>query len=299
MPIHFKPIDWPRCRYRIRSAESRESIFSTPGWQAHRHRYWVIDVGPRRSSVRVHGEIRHRNSNSVGLYAPGTLYEEQLEVGQLVSWTWLLVEETGSPSKLRTLTGKQGFALFDDPYQAIRKAIASMVNLSLNPSEGKAFHLNALLHQILGTLFDLHEHRPPVPVKGPAPVHPWRAIVRDWLEGKQSPPDSAELANLLGISLSTLTHRYHQLCGETLGQTISGWRMEKASVLLVRPELSVKEVAMRLGFTHQSHFSAFFREETGFTPTQFRHAESDMTGKHRKPAAMILRHLRKDGEKQR
>lgn len=270
MAIEFQSSHWPRCRYRVRAAESRESIFRTPGWHAYRNRYWVIDVGPRRASVRVHDTIYHRNQNSVGVYAPGTLYEEQLEVGQLVSWTWLLVEEEGTPSKLRTLTGQQGFALLEDPRQTVRKTITSLVNLCESPSEGQAFHLNALLYRVLGTLFDLHEHRPPQITGRPTMTHPWRAVVRDWLEGHQAAPDTRTLAELLGISPSTLTHRYHQYCGETIGETIASWRMEKASALLTRSDLSVKEVAMRLGFTHQSHFSAFFRRETRLTPTQFR-----------------------------
>ncbi len=269
MAIRFISSHWLHCQYRARYAEARESIFKTPGWRAHRHRYWVIDVGPRKGNIRVHNRIHRRNRQSVGLYAPGTLYEENMEVGQLVSWTWLLVEEKGTPSRLQTLTGKDGFILLDDPRQTIRKAIISLVSVSQSHSKARAFHLNALLHQILAALFDLHACRQPAPPSRPPSVHPWRSTVRDCLEANSAVPGAAELARLLGVSLSTLTHRYHAVCGETLSQTITEWRLEKASSLLARPELSIKEIAARLGFRHQSHFSSYFKKETGLTPSQY------------------------------
>lgn len=270
MSIRLLPSHWPRCQYRVRYAEARESIFRTPGWRAFRHRYWVIDVGPRKGNIRVHNKVHRRNQQSVGLYAPGTLYEENVEVGQLVSWTWLLVEEKGTPSRLRALTGKNGFILLNDPGQTIRKAIIALVSVSQSHTEARAFHLNALLHQILATLFDLHECRPPPPSSRIPSVHPWRSTARDYLEANPASLNTNELARLLGVSLSTLTHRYHAVCGETLSQTIAGWRLEKASALLTRPELSIKEIATLLGFRHQAHLSGFFKKETGFTPSQYR-----------------------------
>ncbi len=271
MPIRFNASHWPPCRYRVRYAEASESIFKVPGWRAHRHRYWVVDVGPLKAGMmRVHKTVHRRNQQSVGLYAPGVLYEENLEVGQLVSWTWLLVEEEG-PSRLRALTGEKGFVFLNDPQRSVYRTIHSLVAMMRSKSEGRPFHLNAFLHQILGTLFDLHgKYPPPPPEPGAGRLHPWRKAVRDWLELHPAQLRSGEIAKMLNVSLSTLTHQYRPSCGETLGQTIADWRREKARVLLTRVDLSIKEISSQLGFGHQSHFTNFFRATTGLTPREYR-----------------------------
>jgi AraC family transcriptional regulator len=47
-------------------------------------------------------------------------------------------------------------------------------------------------------------------------------------------------------------------------------RMERAKILLSVTRLPVAEVANRVGFSNQSHFSAQFRRATGTTPKGYR-----------------------------
>jgi AraC family transcriptional regulator len=42
--------------------------------------------------------------------------------------------------------------------------------------------------------------------------------------------------------------------------------MERAQQLLFKSQLSVAQVALRVGFPNQSHFTAQFRQVTGTTP---------------------------------
>ena len=46
--------------------------------------------------------------------------------------------------------------------------------------------------------------------------------------------------------------------------------LKKSTELLEIPNLSIKQVAITLGFGHPRDFSRFFRKMTGETPTQFR-----------------------------
>jgi AraC family transcriptional regulator len=46
--------------------------------------------------------------------------------------------------------------------------------------------------------------------------------------------------------------------------------MEQAKILLSVTRLPVAEVANRVGFSNQSHFSAQFRRATGTTPKGYR-----------------------------
>lgn len=58
------------------------------------------------------------------------------------------------------------------------------------------------------------------------------------------------------------------------GKSVSAWIADKtiaeAKVLLRNPELSIKEIAGRLGFLENSHFSNYFRKHTSLSPAAYR-----------------------------
>ncbi len=80
----------------------------------------------------------------------------------------------------------------------------------------------------------------------------------------------ATIAAKLDVSTSTFTHTYKEVCGETFRETVYGWRLERLHALLERPDLSIKEMAAKLGFSHQSYLCAFIKQATGCTSTQLR-----------------------------
>ena len=261
--------------YNVKYAEANETILKTPGWKRSRHKYWALDIGPVRGTVRVNGETHSRNRNSVGLYAPGVRYEESIEVGALVSWHWLLIEELASPSLLRQLTGEKGFSFFHDPTQSIRKQIRQLVEASYISTRARGFFLTARLHDILGIMFTLEgrtdsELNSRKQARNPW-VHPWRKTAWDLLESASSGSvKSLDLARALNVSLSTLTHRYRDYCGESLRCTVNSWRLEKACTLLTETNLSIKEIAARTGWAHQSYLSNFVKAQKGLTPSEYR-----------------------------
>jgi AraC-like DNA-binding protein len=46
--------------------------------------------------------------------------------------------------------------------------------------------------------------------------------------------------------------------------------MEKAKSLLADPALSINTVASRLGFNYPNHFTRFFKNAVGVSPSEFR-----------------------------
>lgn len=56
----------------------------------------------------------------------------------------------------------------------------------------------------------------------------------------------------------------------TAQEYIHGKLLEKAKALLRHSELSVSEIAEQLGFTYSNHFTRFFRNKTGISPSDFR-----------------------------
>jgi AraC-like DNA-binding protein len=82
--------------------------------------------------------------------------------------------------------------------------------------------------------------------------------------------DAARVAGSVGLSFSQLNRLFLREREETLGHCIQRIRLERANHLLMRTGFSIKEVALQLGFRHQSHFTAWFRKQAGRTPTDFR-----------------------------
>jgi AraC family transcriptional regulator len=80
----------------------------------------------------------------------------------------------------------------------------------------------------------------------------------------------AAIADELGMSQYYFVRLFKQSTGVTPHQYLIQQRVERAKQLLKQPELTITEVALECGFTHQSHFAKYFRQSTGVTPKQFR-----------------------------
>ena len=67
---------------------------------------------------------------------------------------------------------------------------------------------------------------------------------------------------------------FNSICKQISGKTASTLICEEitnmARALLQDPELSIKQIAIQLGFVNQSHFGSFIRRETGFSPQHLR-----------------------------
>ncbi len=75
-----------------------------------------------------------------------------------------------------------------------------------------------------------------------------------------------ELAKSCGTSYSTLRAAFRREIGISLGQFHLGLRLGEARRLLIQTDLSVSDIAERVGFCDQKHFSAIFKRKMGVTP---------------------------------
>jgi AraC-like DNA-binding protein len=72
-----------------------------------------------------------------------------------------------------------------------------------------------------------------------------------------------------------------QATGTTPYRYILNARIERAKIILATRTLSIAQVALAVGFSSQSHFSAAFRKHTGMSPRRFERKAprvSDSTG---------------------
>ena len=84
---------------------------------------------------------------------------------------------------------------------------------------------------------------------------------------------ASDLASLAGYSEYYMTRKFKEETGYFISDYVKFARIERAKLLLQSTDLSIVEIAGRLGFATRSYFSQAFREVTGMTPTQFREKE--------------------------
>lgn len=81
-----------------------------------------------------------------------------------------------------------------------------------------------------------------------------------------NPPSLEELGKKIGCSHFYLSRIFSTQTGQTITQCLRQLRMDRAAELLRAKELNVTEVAMEVGYSSLSHFSAAFHETFGCCP---------------------------------
>nr|MBA3847048.1 helix-turn-helix transcriptional regulator [Planctomycetota bacterium] len=84
------------------------------------------------------------------------------------------------------------------------------------------------------------------------------------------PPTLAEIARELGMSESSLSHRFKRDTGLSVMERSRALRIEAARAMLLRDGTSVKSAARQLGFSSAFHLSRVFTELCGLPPMEWR-----------------------------
>ncbi len=90
----------------------------------------------------------------------------------------------------------------------------------------------------------------------------------------KAPVFSELLASSLHKDYSYLSKLFSEVEGITIEKYIIHQKIEKVKEWLAYDELSLSEMAYRLGYSSVAHLSAQFRKTTGFSPSAFRKLKS-------------------------
>ncbi|MBR1410992.1 MAG: helix-turn-helix transcriptional regulator [Prevotella sp.] len=98
-------------------------------------------------------------------------------------------------------------------------------------------------------------------------IHQTLAYIRRHLEGRL---DIGELAEKACMSKDHFIRIFKHATGETPNAYITKRKLEKAELILVTTDLSIKAIANLLAYDDYSYFNRLFKKHTGFTPQQYR-----------------------------
>lgn len=80
----------------------------------------------------------------------------------------------------------------------------------------------------------------------------------------------SEIAASVGMSSYHFARTFKQATGLPPHQYLIKLRLENAKRLLAQTNLAIAEIAYRVGFASQSHFTTLFRKHVGTTPKAYR-----------------------------
>ncbi len=102
---------------------------------------------------------------------------------------------------------------------------------------------------------------------GDAEVASALRFIRDNVHRAIGVPDVVEATSL---SRRGLEYRFKAVLDRPVNKVIREQRAEQVSKMLIETNLSISQIAYKLGFTDIEHISRYFRSVKGMTPTEFR-----------------------------
>jgi AraC family transcriptional regulator len=135
-----------------------------------------------------------------------------------------------------------------------------------------------LLVESLATILSVHlirhstgPHRQPASADGVLPRRKLQTVIEYIMENLGGSPTLEQMAAVAHLSPYHFARQFKAATGLPPHQYVIARRVERAQHLLRGDgELGLAEVALRVGFPDQSHFSFHFKRIVGVTPGQFR-----------------------------
>jgi AraC family transcriptional regulator len=134
-----------------------------------------------------------------------------------------------------------------------------------------------LVAESLATILSVHlirhitgRHQLPSSAGGVLPQRKLQRVIEYIMENLEGSPTLEQMASIAHLSSHHFARQFKAATGLSPHQYVIARRVERAQHLLRKDdELGLAEVAQRVGFYDQSHFSVHFKRIVGVTPRQF------------------------------
>ncbi|MEU4800870.1 AraC family transcriptional regulator [Actinosynnema sp. NPDC023587] len=213
--------------------------------------------------------------------APGQVHHwvdtRELEGFVILFTDDFLIDHPGDRELLRRLSERPWLTLEDATHAGLVKLVRELDEEYRERAEGVESVLRSLLHVLIVRAARLPE------TPSASPPARTGAVAEEFarLAGR---PDVdlwsvRAYAERIGVTPGYLTEAVKAATGRTPSELVREARASEAKRLLARTDLTVRQIAGRVGFADPAYFCRFFRRETGVSPGDFRR-----TGDVRTPA---------------
>ncbi|KRK88751.1 transcriptional regulator, AraC family [Lentilactobacillus sunkii DSM 19904] len=149
---------------------------------------------------------------------------------------------------------------YEDAVVTIHKILAAKKKITY--MEKRDFLTSALLIELFDSYVNQHN-----PNEENAKID----YIKEWIRAHMSNKINVEVvANSVNLNRDYLTRIFKKQTGMTILQYINKQRIDVASLLLVRTEMSIKEIAYSSYFTNPKVFMRRFKKDTGLSPSEYR-----------------------------
>ncbi|TXS56375.1 helix-turn-helix transcriptional regulator [Streptomyces sp. t39] len=260
----------------------------------HRHTFWEIVHVTGGTGAHVVDLARWELAPPhLCVIAPGQVHhwEDARHLdGSVVLFTdGFLRDHPGDRDLLRELGGRPWLTLDDAGHSGVARLVAELADEYARGAQGFDSVLRALLHVLVVRASRMTGSAAPPDGAVPAPSGengPGRAasVAGEFtrLIGGNDPAlwSVSACAGRIGVTAGYLAEAVKAATGRTPGELVRAARTHEAQRLLARTDLSVRQVAGRVGFGDPAYFCRFFRRETGISPGDFRRG-ADIHHEHR------------------
>ncbi|MFB9925226.1 AraC family transcriptional regulator [Amycolatopsis halotolerans] len=238
----------------------------------HRHTFYEIVLVTGGTGAHVVDLTRWELSPPhLGVVTPGQVHHWEASglTGSVVLFTDdFLFDHPADRETLRRLRERPWLQLDGTEHDRTARLIAELEEEFRRGGEDGESVLRALLHVLIVRAGRL----PGIPA-APAPARA-RAVAAEFAQQAEK----SELglwsvrahAERLGVTPGYLTEAVKAATGRTAAELVREARTQEAKRFLLRTNLSVRQVASRVGFADPAYFCRFFRRETGLSPGGFR-----------------------------
>jgi len=236
--------------------------------------------------LRVDGADRALGTGDVFVVAPGAVVAPPLSCATRDARTWVVFfpADAVDPAAPASLVSWRAHPLLS-PFigsshgggqhlhvpPAERPAwLADLADLAAELRDRRDGYADAARAHLTLLLVRLGRLHPEAPAPG---VEPLLASVLDLIEARYREPISLrDVADAVGLTAGHLTTVIARRTGRTVQQWITERRMREARRLLADTELTVTEIAPRVGYREPGYFVRRFRAAHGVTPAAWRRA---------------------------
>ncbi|MEU9983879.1 AraC family transcriptional regulator [Streptomyces sp. NPDC050856] len=250
----------------------------------HRHTFYEIVHVTGGSGTHVIDLARWRlRPPNLCVLAPGQVHHWEdtsgLEGSVILFTDDFLLDHPGDRDILRRLGERPWLTLDEGDRVWVNRLIAELTDEYQRGADGFDSVLRALLHILVVRAARLPEPAaaPPAPTRSGSVAEEFARLV--------AAADPAlwsvrACADRIGVTTGYLAEAVKAATGRTPGQLVREARVHEAKRLLARTDLTVRQVAARVGLGDAAYFCRFFRRETGVSPGDFRHG-GDIHHDHR------------------